>query len=148
MKMSFLFLFSLRRVTSFLWLRLKEFCQITFRLEEENIVDAYSLFYSKIFPSHPLCAVVIRYEISALWGLSFYCGLVQFSCSVIFATPWTTARQGLHVHHQLWSLPKLMSIELMMPSNHLILYCPVLLLLPSIFPSIRVFSNELTLLSQ
>ena len=43
-----------------------------------------------------------------------------------------------------WSLFKLMSIELMMPSNHLILYCP-LLLLPSIFPSIRVFSNELAL---
>ena len=40
-----------------------------------------------------------------------------------------------------WSLPKLMSIESVMPSNHLILYCP-LFLLPSIFPSIRVFSNE------
>ena len=40
-----------------------------------------------------------------------------------------------------WSLPKLMSIELVMPSNHLILCCPFLLL-PSIFPSIRVFSNE------
>ena len=43
-----------------------------------------------------------------------------------------------------WSLLKLMSIELMMPSNHLILCCP-LLLLPSIFPSIKVFSNELSL---
>ena len=40
-----------------------------------------------------------------------------------------------------WNSPKLMSIESVMPSNHLILYCP-LLLLPSIFPSIRVFSNE------
>ena len=48
---------------------------------------------------------------------------------------------GLPVHHQLPELPKLMSIELVMPSNHLILCCP-LLLLPSIFPSIRVFSNE------
>ena len=45
------------------------------------------------------------------------------------------------VHHHLQSLLKFMSIELMMPSSHLILCCP-LLLLPSIFPSIRVFSNE------
>ena len=48
---------------------------------------------------------------------------------------------GLPVHHQLRSLPKLMSIELVMPSNHLIL-CHPLLLLPSVFPSIRVFSSE------
>ena len=52
---------------------------------------------------------------------------------------------GLHVHHQLRSSLKLMSIESVMPSNHLILYRP-LLLLPSIFPSIRVFSNESALL--
>ena len=51
---------------------------------------------------------------------------------------------GLPVHHQLRSPPKPMSIELMMPSNHLIL-CPPLLLLSSIFPSARVFSNESTL---
>ena len=51
---------------------------------------------------------------------------------------------GLRVHHQLLSLLKLMSIELVMPSNHLIL-CRPLLLLPSIPPSIRVFSNESTL---
>ena len=48
---------------------------------------------------------------------------------------------GFSVYHQSWSLPKLMSMELVMPCNHLILGCP-LLLLPSIFPSIRVFSNE------
>ena len=48
---------------------------------------------------------------------------------------------GFPVHHHSWSLLKLMSIELVMPSNHLIL-CHPLLLLPSIFPSIRVFSNE------
>ena len=48
---------------------------------------------------------------------------------------------GLPVHHQLWSLLKLMSIESVMPSNHLVL-CRPLLLLPSIFLSIRVFSNE------
>ena len=48
---------------------------------------------------------------------------------------------GLPVHHQLPEFTQLMSIELVMPSNHLIL-CRTLLLLPSIFPSIRVFSNE------
>ena len=48
---------------------------------------------------------------------------------------------GFPVHHQLWSLIKLMSIESVMPSNHFILCLP-LLLPPSIFPSIRVFSNE------
>ena len=48
---------------------------------------------------------------------------------------------GLPVHHQLWSLLKLMAIESVMPSNHLIL-CRPLLLLPSIFPSVRVFSKQ------
>ena len=56
-------------------------------------------------------------------------------------TPWTAARQAsLSITNSQSSL-KLMSIELVMPSNHLILYCP-LLLLPSIFPSIKVFSKE------
>ena len=57
-----------------------------------------------------------------------------------FATPWTAARQA-SLSTTSWSLPKLLSIELVMPSNHLIL-CRPLLPLPSIFPSIRVFSNE------
>ena len=56
-------------------------------------------------------------------------------------TPWTVARQASLSIINSWSLPKLMSIESVMPSNHLILGHP-LLLLPSIFPSIRVFSNE------
>ena len=57
------------------------------------------------------------------------------------ATPWTAAYQASLSFTISRRLLKLMSIELMMPSNHLILCCP-LLLLPSIFPSIRVFSNE------
>ena len=61
--------------------------------------------------------------------------------SQLFATPWTTARQASLSITNSQSLLKLMSIELVMTSNHLIL-CRVLLLLPSIFPSIRVFSNE------
>ena len=59
----------------------------------------------------------------------------------LFATPWTTARQASLSITNSQSLPKLMSIESVMPSNHLIL-CHPLLLLPSVFPSIRVFSNE------
>ena len=59
----------------------------------------------------------------------------------LFATPWTAARQASLSITNSQSLLKLMSIKLVMPSNHLILCCP-LLLLPSIFPSIRVFSNE------
>ena len=59
----------------------------------------------------------------------------------LFVTPWTTARQASLSITNSQSLSKLISIELVMPSNHLIL-CRSLLLLPSIFPSIRVFSNE------
>ena len=59
----------------------------------------------------------------------------------LFATPWTTARQASLSLTNSRSLLKLMSIESVIPSNHLIL-CRPLLLLPSIFPSIRVFSNE------
>ena len=59
----------------------------------------------------------------------------------LFVTLWTVARQASLSITNSWSLSKLMSIELVMPSNHLI-HCHPLLLLPSIFPSIRVFSNE------
>ena len=59
----------------------------------------------------------------------------------LFATPWTAAWQASLSLTNSWSLPKPMSIELVMPSNHLVI-CRPLLLLPSIFPSIRVFSNE------
>ena len=59
----------------------------------------------------------------------------------LFATPWTAACQASLSITNSWSLPKLMSIESVMPSNHLILCCP-LLLPPSVFPSIRVFSNK------
>ena len=59
----------------------------------------------------------------------------------LFATPWITARQASLSITNFQSLPKLVSIESVMPSNHLILSRP-LLLLPSIFPNIRVFSNE------
>ena len=78
---------------------------------------------------------------------SLFTRVVQFSsvqslsCVWLFATPWTAAHQDSLSITDSWSLFKLMSFESMMPSNYLIL-CRPLLLLPSIFPSIRVFSNE------
>ena len=70
-----------------------------------------------------------------------YCSVAQ-SCLTV--TPWTAARQAPLSITNSRSLPKLMSIELLMPSNHRIL-CHSLLLRPSILPSIGVFSNELAL---
>ena len=76
------------------------------------------------------------------FGTSIYCcHTVQFSRVRLFVTPWTAARQASLSITNSQSLLKLMFIKLMMPSNHLILCCP-LLLPPSVFPSIRVFSNE------
>ena len=69
----------------------------------------------------------------------------SFSCVWLFVTPWTAARQASLSITNPWSPPKPMSIESVIPSNHLILYRP-LLLLPSIFPNIRVFSNASALL--
>ena len=80
--------------------------------------------------------------------LATLCGMWDLSCPAqslsrvqIFATPWTAACQASLSITNSQSLLKLMSIKLVMPSNHLIL-CHPLLLLPSTFPSIRVFSNE------
>ena len=74
--------------------------------------------------------------------LNLHNGSVQSLSHVwLFVTPWTAARQASLSITNSWSPLKPMSIESVMPSNHLILCCP-LLLLPSIFPSIRVFSNE------
>ena len=81
---------------------------------------------------YPFCVWLTSIGISSVQSLSHV---------RLFATPWTAARQAsLSITNSL-SPPKPMSIELVMPSNHLIL-CRPLLLLPSIFPSIRVFSNE------
>ena len=74
--------------------------------------------------------------------MSCFFSLVQtLSCVQLFATPWTVARQASLSITNSRSLLKLMFIESVMPSNHLIL-CHPFLLSPSIFPSIRVFSNE------
>ena len=78
-------------------------------------------------------------------GMYIYYGLFSsvqsFSRVWLFVTPWAAAHQASLSITSSRSSPKPMSIESVMPSNHLILCCP-LLLLPPIFPSIRVFSNE------
>ena len=81
------------------------------------------------------------------FGIIYTSSVQSLSCVQLFATPWTAERQAsLSITNSL-SLLKLMSIEWVMPSKHLIL-CHPLLLLPSIFPSIRVFSNESVLPSR
>ena len=97
--------------------------------------------------------MVVLFLVVCVWEFSFqYSFLEEFEqdrCSVQFITqpclilcdPMNCSTPGLLVHHQNWSLFKLMSIDSVMPSNLLILSHP-LLLLTSIFPRIRVFSNE------
>ena len=91
-----------------------------------------------IFP-HRICSLHVSLNILVIFSS------VQLLCRVrLFATPWTTACQASLPITTSWSLLRLMSIETVMPSNHRIL-CRPLLLLPSIPPSNRVFSNESTL---
>ena len=78
------------------------------------------------------------------WTCGFYSIVKSLSCVWLFVTPWTAASQASLSITNSQSLPKLTSIDLVMPSKHLIL-CHPLLLLPSVFPSIRVFWNETVL---
>ena len=76
-----------------------------------------------------------------VWSCYQFSSVQSLSRVWLFASPWTVAHQASLSITNSQSPPKPMSVELVMPSNNLILCCP-LLLLPSIFPSIRVFSNE------
>ena len=76
---------------------------------------------------------------------SHFSSVQSLSCVQLFATPWTVAYQASLSITNSQNLLKLMSMESVMPSNHFILYHPLLLLL-SIFPSIRVFSSESVLI--
>ena len=91
-----------------------------------------ALSWAPLLCSSFLLATYFTHQFSSFQSLSH----VQ-----LFVTPWTSAHQASLSFTISQSLPKLMSIESVMPSNHLIL-CRPLLLLPSIFPSIRVFSSE------
>ena len=90
------------------------------------------------FPSGNYCSVL-----SSVWFQfsSVQFSSVQFSRVRLFVTPWTAARQASPSVTNSWSLLRLMCMESVMLSNHPILCLP-LLLLPSVFPNIRVFSNE------
>ena len=104
-------------------------------LLSDDCLGLFSLYVSLLFivllgdlQTRPLYPVTF----SSVQSLSRIC---------LFATPWTIAPQASMSIANSRGLPKLMSIESVMPSNHLV-FCCYFLLLPSIFPSIRVFSNE------
>ena len=88
--------------------------------------------------------IVFYFEKRASWIVYIFSSVQSLSHVWLFATPWSAARQASLSITNSQRLLKLMSIELVMPSNHLIL-CRPLILLPSIFPSIRVFSNDSSL---
>ena len=90
-----------------------------------------------------LCQLFIICKISVHWAvfLEYLPSIQSFGHVLLFVTPWTAARQASPSITNSRSPPKPMSIESVMPANHVI-FCRPLLLLPSIFPSIRVFSKE------
>ena len=92
--------------------------------------------YTHIYVYIPIC--MYTYICVCIY---IYISLVCFSRVQLFVTPWTVALQASLSISNSQSLLKLMPIELVMPSKHLI-FCHPLLLLPSIFPNIRVFSND------
>ena len=100
-------------------------------------------FSTENIPDLIICTWNQSFQILLIHGkLPVQFGSVQSLSHVqLFVAPWTAAHQASLSITSSWSLPKLMSIESVMPSNHLIL-CHPLLLLPSVPPSIRVFSNE------
>ena len=94
------------------------------------------------FSSPKKCGVILH-DFHSMFSSSVQFSSVAQSCLTL-CDPMHCSRPGFPFHHQLPEHAQLMSIELVMPSNHLIL-CRPLLLPPSIFPNIRVFSNESTL---
>ena len=97
---------------------------------------------SRARPFATLWTTARRASLSITNSRSFQFSSVQLlSCLRLFATPWTGVRQASLSITNSWSSPKPTYIELVLPFNHFVL-CRPLLLLPSIFPSIRVFSNE------
>ena len=118
-------------------------------METTFYLKSFSRYFSMLLCAYQAAASMYSVEHHQLGIFSS----VQFSSVQsrsrvrLFATPWTAERQASLSITNSRSLLKLMSIETVMPSNYLILCCP-LLLLPSIFPSIRVFSNESALCSR
>ena len=123
------------------------FITALFLIESENNLMKF-LFFLRLYLKDSCQSFTLR---SFMVIYVYVCTYIKFTFSIssvqllshvqLFATPWTAACQASLSITNSQSLLKLMSIELVMPSNHLILYCP-LLLLPSIFPSIRVIGNN------
>ena len=106
-----------------------------------SLMDTFTVLWLPRFECHKAAVWIYNFRVQEIYENKIC--LVTFS-SVQFSSVWDhmdCSRPQLPVHHQLPELLKLTSIELVMPSNHLIL-CHPLLLLPSTFPGIRVFSNE------
>ena len=99
----------------------------------------------KNYMAHYLLTIFVFNDAQSHIPSKLFSSFQSLSRVWLFATPWITAHQASLSITNSWSLPKLMSVESVMPSNHLIL-CRPLLLLPSIFPSNRVFSNKSALL--
>ena len=108
---------------------------------KDNVFNGLSCVLYGITDSKVLRKVGCTWGCWRLNSVSMFVHAQSLSGVWLFATPWIAARQASLSVTNSWSLPKFLSIESVMPSNHLIL-CHSLLLLSSIFPSIRVFSNE------
>ena len=107
-------------------------------ISEMNMIVSSSIYKGRIKGDHVCNAARI---LPSHWKHSMFSSVQSFSHVPLFVTPWTTACQASLSITNSQSSPKPMSIESVMPFNHLILFHP-LLLLPSIFPSFKVFSNE------
>ena len=124
---------------------------VTFSVEK--LTDIFTLYYSNCkyflvsFILILFWIMIVNKSANNLLNILSGCiclTILLFNCSVrsySFVTPWIAAHQCSLLFTISWSLIKLLSIESVMPSNHLILCCP-LLLLPSVFPGTRVFTNE------
>ena len=121
------------------------FCWRMGKRKFRNLTDILNLIYRAVLGAVLASAMeALHQRVKSDRNICLFrcCFVVQsLSCVRLFVTPWTTAWQASLSSTISWCLLKIMSIESLMLSNHLILYCPFLLL-PSIFPNIRVFSSE------
>ena len=118
------------------FIKLRKFPSQLLKVFIMKFVEFCQIFFYVYWDDH---MIFVFYSIDMRYCIQF--SSVRVSCVWLFATPWTAAHQASLSITNSQSLLKLMSIKLVMPFNHLILYCPFLLL-PSIFPSIRAFSKE------
>ena len=125
----------------FLWYK-KEYKQTELSPSSYSRCKYITYEFQNLVSSNILACQLLKVTWTFIWIISvFQFSSVSQSCPTLCSPPWTAAHQASLSITNSWSLLKLMSIQSVMPFNHLILCCP-LLLLPSIFPSIRVFSSE------